>query len=265
MSAHSLKIKILGCGTSTGVPVPGCPCAVCTSRHPRNKRLRTAAALETPSGKVILIDASTDMRQQALEHDIRRVDAVLLTHAHADHILGIDDLRVFNFVTQRRIPLFGSSVTLSEVRRIFSYIFTPDPHYEGGLLAQLDTVEVAPFTQFQVEDISVMPFTLLHGRMPILGYRVGAFAYATDCKSIPDAALDVLRDLDVLILDGLRYEPHRSHMTIPEAVQAAQRIAAKRTYLTHMTHSVDYESVNAKLPHSIELAYDGLELFIPWP
>ncbi len=255
----TLRVKILGCGTSTGVPVPGCGCPVCRSPNPRNSRLRTSAIVRLPGGTITLIDASTDLRAQALQHGIDRIDAVLCTHSHADHILGIDDLRVFNLLTRRRIPLYGTAATLSEIRRIFSYIFEPDPRYEGGLLAQLDSYEITAFSPFTLDGARILPFQLWHGRLEVLGFRIGSFAYATDCKTIPEESYSALRELDVLVLDGLRYEAHRSHMTIPEAIEAAQRIGARKTYLTHMTHSVDYDTVNAQLPNGIELAYDGLE------
>ena len=253
-----MQVQLLGCGTSTGVPLVGCRCPVCTSSNPKNKRSRTSALLRLGSGRNVLIDASTDLRSQCLTHDVRAVDAVIFTHAHADHILGIEDLRAFNFLYHKPIPCYGTAFTLGEIKRFYGYIFTPDPTYEGGALVQLTLHEIQQYSEFEVCGTAIKSFLLPHGKMDVTGFRIGKFGYATDCNGIPEESLNILRGVDILILDALREEPHRTHFTIAQALEAAARIGAKKTYLTHMTHSVDYDAVMAKLPPSVELAYDGL-------
>lgn len=255
-----MKLTILGSGTSTGVPLPGCTCAVCRSTNPRNKRLRTSALLSTEHGKNILIDASTDLRQQALTHGIARVDAVLFTHAHADHILGIDDLRAFNFVQKAAIPCYGTGRTLNDIKKVFHYIFNPDPSYKGGGLARLELHEVAEKALLSLAGAELQLFPLLHGHLRVSGFRVGKLAYATDVKEIPAESREFLAGLKYLILDGLRFEPHSTHLTIPEAIEVSREIGAELTYLIHMTHTIDHDEVNAKLPPNVRLAYDGLQL-----
>lgn len=255
-----MLLKILGCGTSTGVPIPGCDCAVCLSTHPRNQRDRTSAIITGPDGCTVLIDAGPDLRQQALRWKVRRVDSVLFTHAHADHILGIEDLRGFNFVHRKAIPCYGSNETLASIRNVFHYVFNPDPNYEGGMLVKLTTHQVSPLQEFEASGIPFLPFTVMHGSLPVLGFRVGSLAYATDCNFIPEESIAQLQGLKYLFLDGLRYEQHSTHFTIPAAIEIAKRIGAEQTYLVHMTHSIDYETVTRQLPGGIALAYDGLEV-----
>lgn len=254
-------LKILGCGTSTGVPIPGCSCAVCTSGDPKNIRFKTSALLSSDDGKHhVLIDASTDFRHQALRYQIPSLDAVLFTHSHADHILGVDDLRSYNFIRGGAIPCYGSEETLGEVARVFRYIFEGNPAYEGGPLPQLVLHPIHYGEKFNTSIFTILPFEVLHGSMSVTGFRIGNLAYVTDCKYVPQASASLLSGLDVLILDGLRYEPHNTHMTIDEAIAFASEIGAGQTYLTHMTHSVDYHEVSRKLPSHVALAWDGLEI-----
>jgi len=262
MADRQHSIKILGCGTSTGVPLPGCECKVCLSDNEKNKRTRTSSIIGTAEGRNILIDASPDLRFQALKFGIKRIDAVLFTHAHMDHILGIDDLRPFNFIQKSSIPCYGSSKTLSEIKKVFSYIFNPDPLYEGGWVPRLDLNNLVDLQSFSVPEINfqITPFTVMHGHMPVTAYRAGELAYVTDCNLIPDPSMKVIRGSKYLILDGLRYEPHRTHFTIPQAIEVAREVGAERTILIHTTHNVEYEEVNNQLPEGVELAYDGLEL-----
>lgn len=255
-----MLLTILGCGTSTGVPIPGCRCPVCLSPHPCNKRLRTSAVISTDEGRTILIDATPDLRQQALRAGIERIDAVLFTHAHADHILGIDDLRAFNFIQQSRITCYGSRHTLPRIRHMFSYVFEPDENYLGGALPQLDLVEFENGVPFKLFDLPIEPFSLMHGDLEVTGFRFGNLAYATDCNAIPLVSQKRLKGIDLLVLDGLRYEAHRTHFTIPEAISVAGALEVGATWLTHMTHTVEYEEVSRKLPRSISLAYDGLQI-----
>ncbi len=255
-----MKLTILGCGTSTGVPVAGCLCDICTSPFPRNKRTRTSALITLDSGRSILIDASTDLRAQALRESVRDIRAVLYTHMHSDHILGTDDLRAFNFVHQERIGCYGEAATLGHLQTVFEYIFHPDLDHEGGQVAQLDPIEIVPGVAISVQGVSIMPFRLWHGRLAVLGYRIGELAYATDCNRIPEESFELLRGVRYLILDGLRVEPHRTHFHFAAAIEAARSLAVERTWFVHMTHTVDYEKTNAELPPGFGLAHDGMQL-----
>lgn len=255
-----MKLTVLGCGTSTGVPIPGCTCPVCLSDEPRNKRMRTSAFIQLPSGANLLIDTSTDLRHQALAWGLTRVDAVLYTHSHADHILGIDDLRAFNYIQGGPIPCYGTKATFDDIRSMFAYAFSPNPLYQGGGVPKLSLVEITGQEPLQVCGETVIPIPLMHGKLPVLGYRVGSLAYLTDTNFIPPESFAKLRGLSHLVLDGLRNDPHPSHFSIPEAVAVAREIGAKQTWLIHMTHSVDYAAVDGSLPDGIRLAYDGLTL-----
>jgi len=252
MPTTALTIVILGTGTSTGIPVVGCRCNVCCSTDYRNQRTRCSALL-TYAGHNLLIDTSTDLRQQALREDIRHIDAVLYTHCHADHVHGIDDLRGFNRPGGRAIPLYADPATLTSLRTNFSYIFNHDqpPGYVPRL--SLQPLE-EPMILFGLE---VVPIPLYHGAQTATGYRCGPVAYLTDCNGIPDSSLALLADLQLLILDGLRFKPHPTHFNISEAVAIAQTIGAKQTLLTHLSHDVDHPCVDADLPDGINLAYDG--------
>lgn len=254
-TGEAVKVIVLGCGTSTGVPSIGCRCTVCTSGHPRNRRLRASIWLGW-EGRGILVDTTTDLRQQALERQIPRVDAVLYTHPHADHIHGIDELRIYNSLQGGVISCFGSRQTVSRLRQSFRYIFEEDG---SEMFRPKLTVQViqGPFRLFDQE---VVPLPADHGPGgKVLGFRFGPFAYLTDCVQIPEETLARMEGLTVLILDALRQAPHPSHLTLEEASRVALRLGAARTYLTHLSHDVDYEAANAFLPEGVELAYDGLE------
>jgi phosphoribosyl 1,2-cyclic phosphate phosphodiesterase len=254
----ALRVTMMGSGTSTGVPVIGCTCAVCTSSDPRNRRLRPGLKLEMEGG-VVLVDTPTDLREQALHFGLPRLDAVLFTHPHADHIFGLDDIRIFNFRQQQPIPCYGSAETLAAIRRVFSYAF--EETQEGGGKPQLDLIEIdGPFTLLGHE---VVPVPVWHGRMPVLGYRLGSFAYVTDCNRIPEESYGLLAGVEVLILDALRYRPHSTHFSVDEALAAAARIGARHTIFTHMTHEVDHGALPAPLPPGVEFGYDGLVLEFP--
>lgn len=254
-----MKITILGCGTSTGVPMVGCSCPVCCSDNPRDKRTR-ASLLIRYNGQAVLIDTSTDLREQALRQGIRRIDAVLFTHAHADHVNGIDDLRGFHFIHREIIPCFASQETLHTLQCGFSYIF--NEHEGSGYTPLLAAHKIsAPFELFGQ---TVIPIPLLHGRTPSFGYRIGTFAYLTDCSAIPKQSLELLRGLELLIVDGLRWTEHPYHFNIPGAIAAARQMEAPRTILTHLTHQIAY-SEESKLPPGFELAYDGMEFDLQQP
>lgn len=250
-----MKIIILGCGTSTGVPVIGCGCEVCSSADPRNKRTRSSALIRTGSAN-ILIDTSTDLRAQALANSVERIDAVLYTHAHADHIHGIDDLRVFNHIQGGVIPCYGNPRTMRSMRRAFDYIFRDGGGDGDGWKPKLTATEVeGPFEACGVE---VEPVEVIHGRNRIYGYRFGRFAYVTDCSRIPPESAERLRGLKVLVLGALRYRPHPTHFNIPQALEAIEDLAPERTVLTHLGHNLDYTKANSELPEGVELAYDSM-------
>ena len=211
--------------------------------------------METDDGTSILVDAGPDLRQQALRHNLRRVDAILFTHGHADHILGLDETRRFTKAGGAAMPCYGDAQTLRDIQTMFGYVFDPATP-KGGGLPQLDLREVTG--TFTVGRQEVHPVPLLHGERPILGFRVGNFAYLTDCSRIPDASWPLLHTLDVVVLDALRERPHPTHFSLAEAVEAARRIAARQTYFTHMCHDLPHEATCARLPEGMSLAYDGL-------
>jgi phosphoribosyl 1,2-cyclic phosphate phosphodiesterase len=251
-----LKVTFLGTGTSHGVPMIGCDCATCRSGDPRDRRLRPSIFIQTADTN-LLVDAGPDLRAQALAHDIRRVDAILFTHGHADHILGMDDLRRFNALQRGAVACFGDAHTLDDIRRMFGYVFDPGTP-KGGGLPQLELFQV--MGAFCAGRAEVLPVPLWHGKRAILGYRLGGFAYLTDCSRIPDESWPLLEALDLLVIDALRERPHPTHFSLSEAVDAAARIAAHRTYFTHMCHDLRHEPTCARLPDGVSLAYDGLVL-----
>jgi phosphoribosyl 1,2-cyclic phosphate phosphodiesterase len=248
-----MKLLILGCGTSTGVPIIGCDCSVCTSTDPRNKRTRSSALIQIKD-KNILIDTSTDLRAQSLENGLKRIDAVLLTHPHADHIHGIDDLRAFNMMQERAIPCYGSAYTIERVRVMFDYIFSEKP--SESWRPNLTTTAVD--SRFEAAGVDIIPIEICHGKAAIFGFRVGNAAYLTDCSSIPPASIEKLHGLKLLVLGALRHKPHPTHMTIDEAIETSRLIGANRTVLTHLSHAIDY--TNEKLPDGVELAYDSMSI-----
>lgn len=253
-----MKVTILGCGTSFGVPMIACGCPVCTSADPKNVRSRSSV-LVSHGGRNILVDTTTDLRAQAIANGIDRVDAVLYTHPHAEHIHGIDEMRRFNWLQGGAIPCYGSGETLRRIRHTFEYIFV-NPGLPGWQ-PNLTTHEVeGPFELF---GLTVTPVEVMHGSLPIYGYRFGDFAYVTDVSEIPGGSEGLLRGLDVLVLEALRYEPHPAHVTLAEALEVVGRLKPRRAVFTHMAHQFDYESVMACLPDGVELAYDGMTIDLP--
>jgi len=249
------RVTILGSGTSHGVPMIGCTCEVCQSPDSRDRRLRPSIYLQAEGGPCVLVDTSTDLRQQALAYGIRQVDAILMTHSHADHVLGMDEVRRFNILNGGAIPLHASPATARELRRIFQYVFEPPPQ-KGGGIPQVDLREIdGPFA---VGSLPVQPVPLLHGSLPILGFRFGRFAYLTDASSIPDESWPLLAGLDVLVLNALRHRPHPTHFSLSEAVAVAERLQPARTFFTHICHDLPHEATNRSLPAGMALASDGL-------
>jgi phosphoribosyl 1,2-cyclic phosphate phosphodiesterase len=251
-----LTITFLGTGTSHGVPMIGCDCAVCRSADPRDARLRPSIFIEA-AGAHVLVDAGPDLRQQSLRYGIRRVDAIFFTHGHADHILGMDDVRRFNALMKGPMPCYGDAQTLDDIRKTFHYVFDPATPKGGGLPA-LDLRRIEG--DVRIGDLVATPVPLWHGRRPILGFRFDRFAYLTDCNRVDDEAWARLEDLDVVVIDALREQPHPTHFSLGEAVEVAGRIGARRTFFTHMCHHLPHDATNAKLPPGMSLAYDGLTL-----
>ncbi len=255
----TLRIEFLGTGTSQGVPVIACRCAVCTSEDPRDKRLRSSVLVEV-QGKRLLIDAGPDMRQQLLRADVRDLDAVLLTHEHMDHIAGIDDLRAFNFAQQRAMDIHANAATIAAVERLYHYAFA-ERKYPGVPELQLHYIEGASFSAAGVE---VATIDVMHMHMPVLGFRIGGFAYITDAKSIAANVVAQLQGVHTLVLNALRRKEHPSHLNLAEAIAMVERIAPQRAYFTHISHLLGtHADVSAELPDGIQLAHDGLVLEVP--
>lgn len=250
----SLAITILGSGTSHGVPMIGCDCPVCTSDDPRDRRTRCSAVFSFDD-RHILVDTAPELRLQAVACGVRRVDAVLYTHHHADHVVGLDDLRRFNWLAGGVLPVYGSDATLTRVEQMFPYAFFEDPEYPSAKPQLAATRVSAPFELF---GRTVTPIPYLHGPLPVIGFRIGSIAYCPDCSLMPEDARPLLRDLDVLVLDALRRRPHPTHFNLDQAVEEARRIGAQRTYFTHIAHELRHAETNAELPRGMQLAHDGL-------
>lgn len=254
-----MQVTVLGSGTSAGIPVIGCDCPVCSSTDPRNKRLRTSIMLRDER-RTIVVDTGADFREQALRYAIKRLDAVLVTHAHSDHVNGVDEIRLYNWRQGHPIPMYASPTTWANLRRRFDYIFTPQQI--GGGVPQLTVHELDNDQPFEVQGLRVVPLPIYHGQLPVLGFRLGDFAYITDASLVPDETLERLRGVRFLILNALRHKPHPTHLTVEQATELAGRIGPERTWFIHMTHDLDHAETNAGLPDGVELAYDGLTFTI---
>jgi phosphoribosyl 1,2-cyclic phosphate phosphodiesterase len=252
-----MTLKFLGTGTSTGVPILACQCAVCTSTDPHDKRTRPSVLVEY-DGRVVLIDTTPDFRAQGLREHITRLDAIVFTHHHADHIMGLDDTRIFYFRQQVPIPIYANAHCLAAIRTIFSYIF--DGNYQFGGVGKLDPHIIEG--PFDLWDLKLIPVPVLHGNLPILGYRFRDTAYVTDVSEIPESSLPLLDGLDVLIIDALRHKPHPTHLTVAQALAVVERLKPRRAFLTHIAHELGHEQTNCILPENVRMAYDGLKIEI---
>lgn len=250
-----LTLTLLGTGTSHGVPAIGCSCPVCTSRDPKNQRFRCSLLIQY-DGRNVVIDTATEFRLQALRAGITRLDAILFTHSHADHISGLDDVRSFSERQKVAVPCYGNSECLDQLRRRFDYIFTETQI--GGGKPKLELIPTnGPFDLFGLE---IVPVPVFHGQLQVLGFRFGPAAYVTDCNLVPAYSMDVLMGLELLVLDALRWRPHSTHFNIEQALDVVAQLRPRMAYFTHITHDLDHSATNSLLPPNVELAYDGLTL-----
>ena len=252
-----MTLTFLGTGTSTGVPTIGCECAVCRSTNPRDNRTRPSVLLRF-NGRAVLIDAAPDFRAQALREKMDRLDAILFTHAHADHILGLDDVRVFNFRQKEPIPIYAGEPTLQSIQKTFHYVFNGMP-YVGTIPKLNPQVLNGPLDLFGEE---FRPVPVLHGELEVLGFAFRKAAYLTDFSRIPPESMEQLHGLDLLILDALRRKPHPTHSSLDQSVALVEELKPRQAYFTHICHDLPYEATNAALPENVALAYDGLQVEI---
>lgn len=254
-----MKITFLGTGTSCGVPQIGCECEVCQSADPRDKRLRCSAMVEVDD-KHILIDCGPDFRQQMMAVPFAKLDGVLITHEHYDHVGGLDDLRPY--MEFGEVNVYAEDFCATHLEERIPYCFTPKEKRYPGVPA-INLVRVEPHVPIDIEGVEIMPLRVMHAKLPILGFRIGKMAYITDMKTIPDEELEYLKGVDFLVINGLRHEEHPSHQTVEEAIEYAQKVGAKQTYLIHMSHHVGKHSEEeAKLPDGFHYAYDGLTVVV---
>lgn len=254
------RLIVLGSGTSTGVPMLGCDCPVCSSDDPRNRRTRPSVLFQFPKGN-LLVDTTPEMRIQLLRERVKQVHAIAFTHSHADHLFGLDDARLFPKSIGGPVPIYCEAETEESIRRVFHYAFHDHVvHLPPGLLPKIDFERLTPGVRFDVLGQSILPIRLEHGRFRVLGFRVGNLAYCTDVSKIPEESWPLLEGLDVLLLDALRYEPHPTHFNLEQALEVVARLKPGRTYLTHLSHGFDHARVESALPPRVHLAYDGLAL-----
>jgi len=250
---------LLGTGTSVGVPIVGCQCDVCTSDNPKNNRTRSGVYVSTPQGNFI-IDTSPELRIQLIREKIEVVHAALFTHGHADHIFGLDDLRIFGFRLDQNIQLYCEPVVEKQLREVFSYAFV-DPasltHHFAVPRLSFESISTEPFELFGQQ---IIPIRMFHGRLPVLGFRIDNIAFCTDVSFIPEESWPLLEGLDVLILDALRNKPHPTHFSVQQGLEVVEKVKPQKTYFTHISHSLEYEQTNAILPNNVELSYDGLRI-----
>jgi phosphoribosyl 1,2-cyclic phosphate phosphodiesterase len=255
-SVLMVELTFLGTGTSNGVPMIGCSCAVCRSSDPRDQRSRTSALVRF-NGRSVLIDTATELRLQAIANDVSHIDAVLFTHPHADHTGGFDDLRRFNELAAAHLPVYAGPETAAVLLDRFAYAFEDQfPFYGGKPDLTMHQVD-GPFCLF---DETIVPIPVPHGRMRVLGYRIGPLAYVTDAKTVPESSQELLKGVEVLVLNALRERPHPTHLSIGEAVALIERIAPREAYLIHLSHEISHEEASKLVPANVKIAYDGLTI-----
>ncbi len=255
----AVSITVLGSGTSVGVPTIGCDCKVCTSSDERDKRLRPSIIFRY-DGRAVLIDTTPDFRTQALRFHIERLDAILFTHSHADHIMGLDDVRPYNFRQRTIIPIYGAPDTLEDIQRAFRYIFEAN----SASLSAIPKLAVNKLNgnSFDLFGLTITPIPLMHGASMILGFRFGNAAYLTDHSEIPESSIGLLQGLDVLFLDSLRHKPHPTHSTVERSLKYVERLTPQRAFFTHICHDLGHEQTERLLPPHVRLAYDGLDIAV---
>lgn len=252
-----MQLTILGAGSSAGTPAIGCGCATCTSAEPRNQRTRCSSMVTLNDGRVILLDTTPDLRLQALRSGMRRVDAVLYTHTHADHLHGIDDLRAFCQLNRCQIPVYSYPEAVAHIQDKFGYTLRdPIPTYWDLPVLSAQSVT----TPFTVCDLTVIPIPIMHGRIRIYAYRIGNLVYMTDVSDIPEASFDYLQGVEVLLIDCLRHAPHPTHVNVEQSLALIEKIGAQRNVLIHMTHELEYHALGALLPDNVAVGYDGMQL-----
>jgi phosphoribosyl 1,2-cyclic phosphate phosphodiesterase len=252
-----MRVRFLGTSTSYGVPVVGCRCATCRSPDPRNKRTRASVYVETNEGVRLIIDTGPELRMQALRESITHIDAVLYTHFHADHTAGVDDLKAFNAALGGMLPCFGDAPTGASLRERFAYAFAGTPWI--GLIPHIGYTAVDG-QAFEVGKTCIQPIPMRHGSIRATGYRIGNFAYLTDTSGVPASSRALLRGLDAVVVDALRWEPHPTHLSVPEALELIAELQPRHGYLTHVSHALEHQATNDRIGPDVELAYDGLEL-----
>jgi phosphoribosyl 1,2-cyclic phosphate phosphodiesterase len=257
MTETKIKFTLLGTGTSTGVPTIGCKCETCQSSDQRDKRLRCSLLIQTKDTTVV-IDTTPDFRQQMLTYNVDQLDAVIFTHSHYDHICGFDDIRAFNFTLNKSIDIFANEVTFIRLKNIFDYAFIEPEQLGGGVpLINQKIIENNPF---YINDIEFIPILMYHGKMEVLGFRIGNFAYCTDTNNIPLYSMNKLRNLDILILDGLRYTPHPTHFSLSESLEIIEQLNPQKAFITHISHQIKHSECEIFLPENVYLGFDGLEI-----
>ncbi len=252
-----MEIVFLGTGTSIGIPVPGCSCSVCKSTDPRNKRTRPSLLIKE-NNRNIIIDTPQEFRIQLIRHNIKTIDAILYTHHHADHLLGLDDIRYYNVKMKKSIPIYANKETIKHIKQVFSYIFNPTQI--GGGIPQIEINEIDK--DFEVCGITFIPLIVYHGKLKIFGYKWQNIAYITDASYLPPETIEKIRNLDILIINALKYKKHPTHFNVEEALNVINTVKPKKAYLTHISHDIEHASLQSQLPANVFVAYDSLHIYI---
>jgi phosphoribosyl 1,2-cyclic phosphate phosphodiesterase len=257
MSEIKIKFTLLGTGTSTGVPTIGCKCGTCKSSDPRDKRLRCSLLIQTKDTSIV-IDTTPDFRQQMLTNNVDELDAIIYTHSHYDHVSGFDDIRAYNFTLNKSIDIFANELTFHRLKINFEYAFYEPEQLGGGV--PLINQKIIDNEPFYINEIEFIPILMFHGKMEVLGFRIGNFAYCTDTNNIPEESMNKLKNLEFLVLDGLRYTPHPTHFSLNESLEVIEQLKPKQAFITHISHQIKHSECELFLPENVYLGFDGLEL-----